>query len=122
LRRLIVQLHLGTGLVPTGTETKTKETKPPEEISGKAFDEAYKKAMEEISKCRAGQSSVTKLAVHFSNGRAPVLSIAKRMKEHPTRASLREFVVAAKQDINMAMAQYFCELFKEIVPEVETWI
>jgi hypothetical protein len=44
------------------------------------------------------------------------------MKEHPTRASLREFVVAAKQDINMAMAQYFCELFKEIVPEVETWI
>ena len=102
-------------------ETKEEKPIPPstEDNSLGDITAELKLVEEEIGRAQDGSSKVIRRAIQFPKGKSPVLAGFGRLSTHPTKENLRLFLQLAQQDMGLAHARFFANIFRDKVPEVD---
>ena len=100
-------------------EEKKNEPKEVPKIK-KSIKTQLKKIREEIAALQQGTSTIRDGAISFPKGKAPVLTVLKRLEDDPKNMQLlHEFIKLTNQDLGLAVARNFAALFDDIDPTLK---
>lgn len=97
------------------------EPKPKvKEETKKSFDiaKAVLAARFELGLLASGQSKLRKTALQFPASGGPVQNTLSILEANPTPKAARQFIECAKQDLGLAVAKHFVNLFKDLDPDL----